>query len=205
MKENENNTAPITPGLSVAALEARRAYHRRYQQEHKEQAKERARRYWERKAAKTSDNESPQRQDAEPDLKCPDQKDNDNEPERLSVLAERLRSLRGEMTQVAFADLIGVERSTLALYLSGDRLPGALAIRNIARATHVSADWLLGLSDAPLSTFESVTDTATKRRALAYALAQSLRKTGAESIELPISLTLDLEFLLMSIAEEVQP
>lgn len=55
---------------------------------------------------------------------------------------------RSGMTPAAFARSAGIDRSTLSQFLSGaaPRLPRAETLAAIARAAHVSVDWLLGLS-----------------------------------------------------------
>lgn len=70
------------------------------------------------------------------------------EQRRLPVFAERFSKLRGEMTQDEFAKYLGISRPTVGFYENGTRLPDALVLRQIAKKCNVSADWLLGLSDA---------------------------------------------------------
>jgi transcriptional regulator with XRE-family HTH domain len=55
---------------------------------------------------------------------------------------------RSGMTHAAFARQAGLDRSTLSQLLAGGipRLPRAETLAAIARAAHVSVDWLLGLS-----------------------------------------------------------
>lgn len=53
-------------------------------------------------------------------------------------------------SQSALARAVGVDRSTLSALLSpGTRLPNAQLVAECARDLGVSADWLLGLADAP--------------------------------------------------------
>ena len=72
--------------------------------------------------------------------------------------SETLERFRGRLTQVleesgitrsAFAEAIGLDRSTLSQLLSpgNERLPRAETIVAIARQAQVSLDWLLGLSE----------------------------------------------------------
>lgn len=68
---------------------------------------------------------------------------------RLPVLSERLRALRGTMTQEEFSVLLEISRPTVGFYENGTRIPDALVLRRIANRYHVSIDWLLGLSDTP--------------------------------------------------------
>lgn len=76
--------------------------------------------------------------------------------ERLGDLIER----QG-LSRAAFASRIGLDRSTLSQLLSPEngRLPRAETIASIARETQVSADWLLGLSEAGRPGTELVPET----------------------------------------------
>ena len=67
---------------------------------------------------------------------------------RFPEFRERFCSLRGEMTQKEFAEKLEISRPTVALYESGERIPDALALKNIAEKCNVSSDWLLGF-DVP--------------------------------------------------------
>ncbi|MCC5989387.1 MAG: helix-turn-helix transcriptional regulator [Pararhodobacter sp.] len=64
---------------------------------------------------------------------------------------ERLAALQAGagLTQTALATAIGIDRSALSQLTSGanPRLPRAETVISIARHFHVSADWLLGLSE----------------------------------------------------------
>lgn len=61
----------------------------------------------------------------------------------------RLRELMKEngITQKALAEIIGVQPQTVSLYAIGQSLPNTDTLSAIASSFHVSADWLLGLSD----------------------------------------------------------
>lgn len=63
------------------------------------------------------------------------------------MFAERFHELRGEESQQAFADRVGISRPTVGFYENGERLPLADALKQIAERCGVSSDWLLGLSD----------------------------------------------------------
>lgn len=52
------------------------------------------------------------------------------------------------MSQDTFADFLGMSRPTVGFYENGDHLPDALTLSQIAKKCNVSADYLLGLSDA---------------------------------------------------------
>ena len=70
--------------------------------------------------------------------------------ETVERFRERLAELvkRSNQSQAAYAERVGLDRSTLSQLLSpaNDRLPRADNIVAIARAEQVSIDWLLGLT-----------------------------------------------------------
>jgi transcriptional regulator with XRE-family HTH domain len=63
---------------------------------------------------------------------------------RLLAFRTRFRECRGDMPQTDFADKIGVARATVGLYESGQRIPDAVILLQIAERCGVSCDWLLG-------------------------------------------------------------
>ena len=65
------------------------------------------------------------------------------------LLADRLRSLRGNQTQAVFANKLGILQQTYARYEQGIRSPPFAELANIAIQLGVTTDWLLGLSDNP--------------------------------------------------------
>lgn len=67
--------------------------------------------------------------------------------QRFPAFTERFTQLRGDMTQAEFAEYLVMSRPTIGFYESGTRIPDSLGVRTIAEKCHVSADWLLGLSD----------------------------------------------------------
>ena len=62
-----------------------------------------------------------------------------------SLFRQRLLWLRGEMTQMQFAEKLGVSRIVVGLWESG-RTPGLKSLIKIADACDVSIDWLIGRS-----------------------------------------------------------
>lgn len=66
---------------------------------------------------------------------------------RFPIFSERFSSLRGDRTQAEFADFLDISRQTVSFYENGERIPDALALRDIALKCKVTSDWLLGLSD----------------------------------------------------------
>ena len=67
---------------------------------------------------------------------------------RMPIFRDRLDELRGEMSYVKFAEKLGLSRATVGFYLSGERVPDAVTLRDIACKCGVTADWLLGLTEA---------------------------------------------------------
>ena len=65
--------------------------------------------------------------------------------QQVDGLVDRIKHLRGDVSQAKFARLCGVPQSTYARWELG-LSPTAQNIVSICQATGVSADWLLGLS-----------------------------------------------------------
>ena len=65
----------------------------------------------------------------------------------FSVFVMRLRDLQGEESVSAFARRLQIKQQTLDACIKGQRKPSAELIYKVACNCHVSADWLLGLSD----------------------------------------------------------
>lgn len=68
---------------------------------------------------------------------------------RFPIFKERLEKLMGDMSNTEFAAFLGMSRQTVGFYLNGERIPNILDLKKIAEKCNVSADYLLGLSDAP--------------------------------------------------------
>ena len=71
-----------------------------------------------------------------------------SEMNRNALFPSRLRDLRNELdvSQDKMSKALGISKSTLGLYETGDTLPDARTLRDIATYFNVSADWLLGLT-----------------------------------------------------------
>ena len=72
-----------------------------------------------------------------------EEKKNAGFPYRL----RQLRNTAGE-SQAALSKALGVTKSTISLYETGDNVPDARTIRKMALHFGVSSDYLLGLSEA---------------------------------------------------------
>jgi len=72
-----------------------------------------------------------------------------SEANRNSYFPSQLRKLRKEkgVSQDVLSKELGVSKSTVGLWETGDTLPDAKAIFDLANYFDVSADWILGLSD----------------------------------------------------------
>ena len=68
--------------------------------------------------------------------------------EKFSTIVEKALSLQGTRSTSQFARDIGMQQSTLDLYLKGKRKPSIELVYCICRNCHVSADWLLGLAQS---------------------------------------------------------
>lgn len=65
----------------------------------------------------------------------------------MKIFSQRLRELRGDMSQVSAARKAGISQQAWAKYETNCTKPSAESIINFVRCFGVSADWLLGLSD----------------------------------------------------------
>ena len=59
----------------------------------------------------------------------------------------KLKTLRGGLTQTAFAKKLGIPQNTYHRYEKGERVPDIKALSKISKSLNISADELLGLAD----------------------------------------------------------
>lgn len=64
-----------------------------------------------------------------------------------TIIAERLRQLRGTSSLREMADAVGIKYSAWARYEAGGSLPGADILARICCVHACSADWILGIED----------------------------------------------------------
>ena len=64
-----------------------------------------------------------------------------------TIIAERLRELRGQTSLREMAEPIGIKYSAWARYEAGGSLPGADILARICCVHACSADWLLGIDN----------------------------------------------------------
>ena len=67
----------------------------------------------------------------------------------MTHFCDKLKQLRGERSQAEIARILGIKQQNWARWESGVVFPGAETLHHICATFHVSADWLLGLSDQP--------------------------------------------------------
>ena len=60
---------------------------------------------------------------------------------------EKVSEVQKDLSTSAFARVLGMNQKTVDLYVKGERKPSVDFVRSICSNFHVSADWLLGLSD----------------------------------------------------------
>ena len=65
----------------------------------------------------------------------------------FNILSDRLRELRGDVSQNEFARKIGVKQQSYNLWEAGKTDPSSSSLRLIATICNVTSDWLLGLSE----------------------------------------------------------
>lgn len=71
----------------------------------------------------------------------------------LALVGERLRAVRGRLTQSAFAERLDIERKTVGRYESGERAPDALALLRLMSEFGADPAWVLtGSGSAPTMT-----------------------------------------------------
>lgn len=83
-------------------------------------------------------------------------------------LGERLKALRGNQSQISFCEKISQKQGTYSAWERDEKDPSASAIAVICRSTGVSADWLLGLSDAASRSVDVVAEKNSPRDGDAY-------------------------------------
>lgn len=89
---------------------------------------------------------------------------------------EKLRDLRKsqKLTQQQLADRLGVAKSVVSYYESGDRFPSYDVMVKIAHTFHVTTDYLL---DVERKRVLDVSDLSEENIAVLQTVADALRKT----------------------------
>ena len=71
------------------------------------------------------------------------------------IFSSRIRSMIGEGTVSGFARRVGLKQAAIDRYVKCVRSPNIDAVKTIASACGVSADWLIGLTEIPTRTAEA--------------------------------------------------
>jgi len=104
--------------------------------------------------------------------------------ETFSMRLKKIRDSKG-WTQQQFADKIGCSRATYNHYENGNRHPDDIILRSICQVTHVSADYLLGLTDTENPRYDSAAKlTGFSEKALDYLqIKKNITKEAGSGIE----------------------
>lgn len=96
---------------------------------------------------------------------------------KIPAFTERIRELVNStnVTVTKFAEDAGITRQALNSYLNDNRVPGSEALTKICSAYHVSADWLLGVSDGEAAI---TTESPFRKRAV-----ETVKLMGQELID----------------------
>ncbi|MBR2356009.1 MAG: helix-turn-helix transcriptional regulator [Kiritimatiellae bacterium] len=98
-----------------------------------------------------------------------------------TIIAERLRQLRGTSSLREMADAVGIKYSAWARYEAGGSLPGADILARICCVHACSADWILGLSEHS----GSITAGTGAAVAIGANARASVRGTSSKAGEMP--------------------
>ena len=96
-----------------------------------------------------------------------------------STLGARLKQLRldQKLTQQQLAKRLGVAKSVVSYYESGDRCPSYDVLLKIARLFHVTSDYLLGLDRTRVM---NVSDLSEEDIGVLMTVADALRRKNAD-------------------------
>lgn len=64
-----------------------------------------------------------------------------------NIVGNRIKEIRGKMSQDEFVEKVGISRGALSYYENGKRNPDCNVIKSICLNFNVSADYILGLTD----------------------------------------------------------
>ena len=65
----------------------------------------------------------------------------------MKSFLEKVLEVKKDLSETAFARVLGMNQKTVNLYMNGERKPSLEFVKNICTCFGVSADWLLGLRD----------------------------------------------------------
>lgn len=109
------------------------------------------------------------------------------------MLEKRLRQLRNgeKLKQSELAKLVGVARTTYAMYEQGRRKPDLTTLRTIAEYHDVTTDYLIGLTDEPKAVVDNKNDLHDDRLTL---LEESVEDLTDDQIDEVLSMIKYLKF-----------
>lgn len=61
----------------------------------------------------------------------------------MEALGDRIRAIRGNISQTVFSEKLGITQNTLSRYERNQRLPDAQLIAALCNSFNISADWIL--------------------------------------------------------------
>ncbi len=96
-----------------------------------------------------------------------------------TIIAERLRELRGQTSLREMAEPIGIKYSAWARYEAGGSLPGADILARICCVHACSADWLLGIDNLRASASPNIKTGAHSAVAIGANARATVRGTSA--------------------------
>ena len=102
-----------------------------------------------------------------------------------TIIAERLRELRGQTSLREMAEAIGIKYSAWARYEAGGSLPGADILARICCVHACSADWLLGIDNLRTSASPNIKTGAHSAVAVGANARVTVRGTSAAHGERP--------------------
>lgn len=104
----------------------------------------------------------------------------------LAAIGARIRQIRGGQTQQAFADRLGMGRTTIVRYEAGERSPDAEFIASAATVFGVDPLWLLtGRYSGPMVLTAEENALLDNYRAAAESARAALRATSAALAQRP--------------------
>ena len=74
------------------------------------------------------------------------------------TFSEKLKQLRGDLTQSAFCRKLGIPLTTYQRYEKGERVPNIDVLAQIVKRTSISSDTLLGLDHVAGTQVQSAAD-----------------------------------------------
>ena len=126
----------------------------------------------------------------------------------MSTLGDRLKQLRGSLSQSDFAASIGVSQRTIGHYEKNERQPDAEAIKNICANFQVSPSWLLfgqeEKSPASAISKRQYSSQHTENTENSKKLPPTVGDSPTEEVTLLASQVREMATMLMEAGREIQ-